>query len=54
MCFAKAFTVNKKQAEEIFRLADEDVLVTEAIWTLYAVVRLLMIYLQQRLVTLKH
>ncbi|MCH5256444.1 MAG: Gfo/Idh/MocA family oxidoreductase [Lachnospiraceae bacterium] len=32
----KAFTVNEKQAEEIFRLAKEkDVLVTEAIWTRY-------------------
>lgn len=32
----KAFTVNKKQAEEIFRLAEaKGVLVTEAIWTRY-------------------
>lgn len=32
----KAFTVNKKQAEEIFRLAKEKgILVTEAIWTRY-------------------
>lgn len=32
----KAFTVNAKQAEEIFRLAKEkEVLVTEAIWTRY-------------------
>ncbi|MCH5250200.1 MAG: Gfo/Idh/MocA family oxidoreductase [Lachnospiraceae bacterium] len=32
----KAFTVNEKQAKEIFRLAkDKDVLVTEAIWTRY-------------------
>lgn len=32
----KAFTVNEKQAVEIFRLAKEkDVLVTEAIWTRY-------------------
>ena len=32
----KAFTVNEKQAKEIFRLAKEkDVLVTEAIWTRY-------------------
>ncbi len=32
----KAFTVNRKQAEEIFRLAEEKgVLVTEAIWTRY-------------------
>ena len=32
----KSFTVNEKQAEEIFRLAEEkDVLVTEAIWTRY-------------------
>lgn len=32
----KAFTVNRKQAEEIFRLAEEKgLLVTEAIWTRY-------------------
>ncbi|MBD5445206.1 MAG: Gfo/Idh/MocA family oxidoreductase [Lachnospiraceae bacterium] len=32
----KAFTVNEKQAREVFRLAKEkDVLVTEAIWTRY-------------------
>lgn len=32
----KSFTVNAKQAEEIFRIAEEkDLLVTEAIWTRY-------------------
>ena len=36
MCSAKAFTINERQAEELFRIAEKHhVLITEAIWTRY-------------------